>query len=45
MVVVVVVGELGRRKKKKGGGAVAVGICVHIFQDDISLDLRAHEGK
>lgn len=44
--VVVVVGELGRRRKKEGGGgAVAVGICVHIFQDDISLDLRAHEGK
>lgn len=42
---VVVVGELGRRRKKEGGGAVAVGICVHIFQDDISLDLRAHEGK
>lgn len=44
----VVVGELGRRRKKEeggGGGAVAVGICVHIFQDDISLDLRAHEGK
>lgn len=41
---VVVGGELGRRRKKEGG-AVAVGICVHIFQDDISLDLRAHEGK